>query len=57
MLLLFMITISKHETVKTANPFYEDIDSKEYRLRIVDQQQENPSYGEKYIVYVSKFTE
>ena len=52
-----MITISKtslHETVKTANPFYEDIDSKEYRLRADDQQEENPSYGEKYIVYVSR---
>ena len=55
-----MIVISKApvcETVKTANPIYEVIDSNENRLGTVDQQEENPSYGEKYVytvVYISR---
>ena len=55
-----MTVISKapvYETVKTANPIYEDIDSNENGSGRVDQQEKNPSYGEKYIytvVYISR---
>ena len=52
-----MIVISKtsmYGTEKTDNPVYDTIYSKDNGLGTDDQQEENPSYGEKYIVYVSR---